>query len=165
VIPDVAKGFFRALARSSVPRIDYFAFYRATVQAQSSDLATVDVQPDDARLPGMTGIGIRPGLPGTKVKIPNGVSVMIGFMGGSPRLPYVATWDSGSGVTEVQIGGTRKVARVDDHAPAGTMSFSAPATIAGTYTDPDGVVTAITVGTPIPLRAKINEGSDILKAG
>ena len=162
---DVIKGFFLSLARSSVPRIDYFAFYRALVKSQAGDLLTVDVQPDDARLPGMTGIAIRPGLPGTKVKIPNGVSVMIGFMGGSPAAPYVATWESGSGVTEVQIGGTTEVARKGDHSDAGVITFTAPANLAGTYVDPDGTSTTIAISTPIPLKAKLTEGSNILRAG
>lgn len=67
-------------------------------------------------------------------------------------------------------GGSAKVARVGDHAPAGTLTIGAVGTTAVTvtYVDPDGTTTGPTNVTGAPtafsLKAKINEGANKVKA-
>lgn len=82
----------------------------------------------------------------------------------------IRTFGSGNIVVGIENGkvllgdetGTKKVARVDDHANVGTLLFSTagPGVLTGTYTDPDGVATPFSLGASFPLKAKINEGSD-----
>lgn len=71
-----------------------------------------------------------------------------------------------SGEVDLGEGATKEVVRKGDHADAGTLvlTYTAPTVITGTYTDPDGTVTNVTTGTPIPLKAKITEGSAHIKA-
>lgn len=70
--------------------------------------------------------------------------------------------DAASGKEVTVNGGTQKVARVDDHGDAGTITLILTGTtvLSGTYVDPDGVSTPIISGTPITLKVKNTEGAD-----
>ena len=65
----------------------------------------------------------------------------------------------GDGADVVVNGGGAKVHRVGDHGDAGTISFTAPPQLAGTYTDPDGATHPFSVGTPIAVKTKATEGA------
>ena len=92
------------------PRLDHLALYPCTVVAQRSD-KTLDLQPDDARVPPCGGVPIRHGLPGVTVTVPAGGRVLLGYAGGNPALPYATLWESGT-VTAISINGsTTKAAR------------------------------------------------------
>lgn len=71
-------------------RLDYLALYPCKVVGQSGN--TVEVVPDDPRIPGTTGVPVYSGTPGTTSVIPDGTRVLLGFEGGNPRSPYVALW-------------------------------------------------------------------------
>ncbi len=62
--------------------IDFLALYRAKVISQSADLSTVDLQPDDRRIPGATGIPIALGLPGATAQVAQGSYMLIGWRAG-----------------------------------------------------------------------------------
>lgn len=127
------------------PRLDHLALYPCTVVAQRSD-KTLDLQPDDARVPPCGGVPIRHGLPGVTVTVPAGGRVLLGYAGGNPALPYASLWESGT-VTAISInGGSTRVARVGDAVESHTHS----------YTD-DGVV--MTTGAASPA---ITGGSSVL---
>jgi phage gp45-like len=59
--------------------------------------------------------------------------------------------------------GSAKVHRVGDQGDGGTIAFTSPSTLAGTYTDPDGVPHPFSVGTPIVLKTKATEGAERFK--
>jgi len=56
-----------ALVRAAVPTIDYFALYRAKVVSQAGQ--TLDVVPEDPRLPSMGQVPIKLGVPGGEVQV------------------------------------------------------------------------------------------------
>jgi hypothetical protein len=61
--------------------------------------------------------------------------------------------------------GTKAAARTGDSVDMGTLTFSTPATIAGTYTPPGGIPVPFTVGVPIALSGKVGAGSTSVKIG
>ena len=91
---DRIKEAFMVLARGAVPGIDYKGHYRARVLRQHKSLRRLDVQPDDPRLPPMSNIPLRVGVPGLEVDIPPGHYVLVGWE--RPDLPYATLWESGT---------------------------------------------------------------------
>lgn len=98
---DRLKDNLLALTRVSTPHIDRFALYRARVVSQSADLAKVDVQPDDMRLPGMSGVPLKLGLPGARVSVSPGAYVLIGWEGGNGQRRYACLWEGGESVVKL----------------------------------------------------------------
>ncbi len=94
-------------------RLDHLALYPAVVVQQRSD-GTLDLSPEDPRVPSCQGVPIRLGIPGVTVTVPSGGRVLLGYANGDPSRPYASLWESGT-VTRITInGGTAKVARVGD---------------------------------------------------
>jgi hypothetical protein len=86
--------------------IDFHAFYEARVLAQAAD-GSLQLQPSDARLPTMTGVPIRLGLPGVKVKVAPGATCFVGFENGSPTAPCAILWGNAALMPAgVEIGAT-----------------------------------------------------------
>lgn len=86
------------LVQGLIPGVDYLAWYRARVVAQaleSSGKMTVDVVPDDHRIPPMARVSLKLGLPATEVKISPGAFVLVGWENGDPARPQAALWDGG----------------------------------------------------------------------
>lgn len=127
-------------------RLDHLALYPAVVVQQRAD-GTLDLSPEDARVPSCQGVPIRLGIPGVTVTVPTGGRVLLGYANGDPSRPYASLWESGT-VTQISVnGGTAKVARVGD------------ATNAHTHT----VVVGGTTYTTTPAAPTIASGSDVLK--
>ncbi len=103
------KDAILALFRASVPHVDYATGYRAKVTKQSADLLSVDVEPDDTRLPRMSGIPIRHTVPGLKVQVPTGTFVMVWWENMDPSKPYAALWDNGATTKVVLVATTVEV--------------------------------------------------------
>lgn len=101
---DRVKESAAAFVRSVLPQMDYFGLYRGQVVAQSGDLATVDVQPDSPKLPGMSAVPLRLGLPGCAVQVAPGCGVLVGWDGGDPQRPYCALWDNGATDIALKLG-------------------------------------------------------------
>lgn len=82
----------------------YLGQYAATVQRQAAD-DTLDLLPDDERLrgTGLSGVPIRHGLPGARVRVADGARVLLGFEGGDPRKPYASLW-SASTIVSISLG-------------------------------------------------------------
>jgi hypothetical protein len=107
-LPEGDRGFQASIARmvaANTAGIDYLAFYRAKVNSQSADGKTLDVTPDDARLAGFQRVPLRNGLPGLTVQVTPGAYVLVGFMGGDPRLPFVQAWEGGESPVKVVLKG------------------------------------------------------------
>ena len=96
------KAWQRAV-KSALSGVDYFALYRARVVKQSGQ--TVDLKPDDARIPDQTGVRLRHGVPGMEVTIAPGSYLLLGWDNGDPELPFAALWDGGETVVKLKIGG------------------------------------------------------------
>src|SRR4051794_14049704 len=102
---DRLKAGLEKVIRAVVgPRIDYFAPYSAVVKAQGGD-GSLDLQPDDPKLPGMQGIPIDTGIPGVTIRVAVGARVLMLFVGGDPSQPRVTEWESAS-VTAITFAGT-----------------------------------------------------------
>lgn len=101
-------------------RLDHLALYPAVVRQQRTD-GTLDLHPEDARVPSCQGVPIRLGLPGVTVTVAVGARVLLGYENGNPARPVATLWESGT-VTLLEIdatmvrvnGGSLKVARATD---------------------------------------------------
>lgn len=100
---DRIKAGLAAFVGSMLHRIDYFALYPAKVVAQNAD-GTLELQPDDTRLPSQSKVPIRLGIPDAAVKVSAGARVLMGFAGGRPEEPIATIWESGT-VTELRLNG------------------------------------------------------------
>ena len=150
---DPLRGALQAVIRQELRALDYLACYPCAVVHQRAD-GTVDVIPDSDRVPPLSSVPLRVPAPGARVTLPAaGARALLGFLGGSAAAPYVVAWERGAGGAAV--------ARVGDRADVGTLVLTvvAPGVLGGTYTDPFGVVTPISSGASIPLKAKITSGS------
>lgn len=126
-------GALKNLIRQTIGHVDFYAHYKAKVLSQSADNKTVDVQPDSPRLPKMSRIPLRLGVPGVEVKLSPGCYVMVGWDAGDPAKPYA--WEPHGSVLKLTItvgsatfdmdattgivtlnGGTMPIARVGDTA-------------------------------------------------
>lgn len=104
-MPQTERGIaaaIGALVDNAVAHVDLFALYEAQVIKQSGN--TVDVQPKDSRLPGMSGVQLRHGLPAVSVTVAPGAFVLVGWDGGDPSKPYAALWGGGETLTALSIG-------------------------------------------------------------
>lgn len=108
----------------------YHALYAATVEGQAAD-DTLDLRPDDESIrgQGLSGVPIRHGLPGVRVRVGAGARVKLGFENGDPAKPYAALWEPGAIESLEFDGGTRQVARVGDPV---TVFFPPTLTVTGT---------------------------------
>lgn len=146
-----------ALVKRFTSRIDFCALYACKVVAQNAD-GTLELQPDDARMPGLSAVLIRHGLPGVTVTVAAGSRVLLGFENASPASPFAALWDASS-VTEIKFnGGTKSVARVDDTVEV-TFAVDDVATMA--MANGGGTVVA---AFPVTLTGRITSGVAALKA-
>lgn len=131
------------------PRLDHLALYPCTVVAQRAD-KTLDLQPDDARVPACAGVPIRHGLPGVTVTVPVGGRVLLGYAGGNPALPYASLWESGT-VTAISINGsTTKAARDGEAVNSSTAMGAWITAVSGLLNAPGAVIGAPGSVTPPP---------------
>lgn len=100
---DTLKESLAGFVRSVMSPVDYFALYGAKVIQQDSDL-TLQLQPDDKRLPGMTKVPMRLGIPNATAKVQPGARGLVGFADGDPSKPFWGPWESAQ-LTELNIGG------------------------------------------------------------
>lgn len=75
--------------------LDYFALYPSTLVTQDTD-NTLQIRPDDERLPSMAGVPLRLPVPGAVIKVTDGARVLLGFESGSPSKPVALLWELGT---------------------------------------------------------------------
>lgn len=145
------------------PRLDRLALYPARVVSQAAD-GTLDLVPDDPRIPPCTGVPVRLGLPGARATVPAGERVLLGYEGADPAAPYAALWTAGA-VTVLTINsGAVKVAR-DGEAVVSSGAMGAWITaVSALLNSPGAVIGAPGAVTP-PTGAigAVSGGSDVLK--
>ncbi len=100
---DAMKRALFALVRASRPTVDYLGYYSAKVVVQSPDRSTVDVVPDDDRLPPMSKLPLDLGIPGATVQIAPGTLVMVGWRNGDPQRAYAFLFQKGAEVYTLSI--------------------------------------------------------------
>lgn len=155
--PDRLLAPFEALVKRFTSRLDYCALYACRVVAQNAD-GSLELQPDDARMPSLSGVPIRHGLPGVTVTVAAGSRVLLGFEDASPSRPFAALWDASS-VTEIKFnGGTKSIARVDD---AVEITITPANVVTMAMANAGGPVVA---ASPVTITGKITGGVAALKA-
>ncbi|PZA07755.1 MULTISPECIES: hypothetical protein [unclassified Meiothermus] len=78
------KQALREITRDG--RIDYQALYPARVLVDHGDM-TLDLEPDDAKLPLLVRVPLRVFLPGAYVKVRPGARTLLSFENGDPAQP------------------------------------------------------------------------------
>jgi hypothetical protein len=101
---DRLKRALASVVRGAIPNLDYLATYRGTVLKQHGS-GSVDVSPEDSRLPDMSDIPLRVGVPGVDVRLkvrdatgaPIGPPILclIGWENGQPDKPFATLWPTG----------------------------------------------------------------------
>lgn len=100
---DRAKASLFALIRAALPRIDYYAMYRGKVVRWYAAEQTVDIQPSDPRMPTMSHVPFRHGLPGAVVDVNTGTTVLIGWENGDPAMDFACLWSGGESVSSLTL--------------------------------------------------------------
>lgn len=158
--------------------IHYWRMYPCEVVGQAAD-GSLDLMPDDESIRGngLQGVPLKVGLPGFRVKVPNGSRIMLGYENGDPKRPYAVAWEPGS-VTEITFdGGTQAVARKGDTVRVGgTGTLVTLVPVSGSGAPPNN---AIVAGVPClisfdkspptalyaaPLDGEVISGNDKFKA-
>jgi hypothetical protein len=142
---DRLKESLFALVKAALPRIDYYPLYfgrvvswHDEVTSDGAHVQTVDVQPNDPKLPTMAHVPFRHGLPGVVLKVVPGTSVLVGWENGDPSLNFACLWQGGEHVQKLILNADQIVLGGEDGAqPAvlGDVLREILATIA-THTHP-----------------------------
>ena len=154
----IAATVARLIERLVGPRIDVLAAYPARVVSQASD-GSLDVRPDSPKLPPMTGVPIRYGVPGVSARVSAGARVLIEFAGGDPQQPIATVWESAS-VTELRLAGDRPIIREGDPVVV-LVDPTAAKAIAAMALAP----LPPTPGPSVPVSGYVLRGSTTVKAG
>ncbi|WP_394845192.1 hypothetical protein LZC95_50220 [Pendulispora brunnea] len=107
------KGALLGVVRALFARIDYLALYSCRVVSQNAD-GSLELMPDDARVPGLSRVEIQYGVPGVKAKVKPGSRVMVGWQNGDPAKPYAALWEPEGLELLILADGSRPIARQGD---------------------------------------------------
>lgn len=106
-----AIGFF------IISSIDYLGAFPCKAIVQNSD-GTLELRPDDSRLPPYKNVPIRYGVPGVSATISPGGRVILEFTGGDPQKPIATVWESATVTlltitsTQIKLGGSASQALV-----------------------------------------------------
>lgn len=151
---DRLKRALQGFIRSTVPEIDYHAFYPAKIVSQAADF-TLDLMPDDARFPSLQRIPLRLGLPGVTAKVAPGSYVLLFFERGDPAAPAAALWQSSS-LLELVITASSKVTVIAPQVLLGdgalpVVRYGDTVTVGGAA----GPITLTTPGGAPPLPTKV----------
>lgn len=139
--------------RELAPRL-YRETHVARVVAQNDD-DSLELDLSDPRLPGMSAVPFRCGIPGARLSIPSGSIVRVAFEGGSPAGAFAFALSQDPTAA-------KGVVRVGDAGIAGTLTGSTPAgPVTFTYTPPSGAPPP--PGLSVALVTKATEGSSEVK--
>jgi hypothetical protein len=91
---DAIKAGLEAFIANRTARLDYCALYPCTVVSQSGQL--LELQPDSDKVPPISNVPLRLGLPGVEVTVAPGSRVLLGFEAADPRRPVATVWEASS---------------------------------------------------------------------
>lgn len=162
MIGDRLKSAIEGIVKRLVASYAYHAPYTAKIISQGAD-GTLEVQPDDSRLPSLTGIPLRTFVPNVEIKVKAGGNVLIQFENGDPSRPFASLFDAGS-LEELKLSASTKIvidaAEVDlvsagglPLARQGDMVASGgttPAACIVTFIDPAPVASPVMTKVPVP---------------
>jgi len=89
---DRVKTYLARIVDDVMRRVDWYAWYPARVLGQSED-GTLELRPDNPRVPGLSKVPLRLGVPGVRVNVLPGARVLVGFEGGDPSRPVASLWE------------------------------------------------------------------------
>lgn len=170
MIGDRLKGALEAFVRRLVAAHVYHPPYTARIVSQAGD-GSLEVQPDDARLPSLTGVPLRTFVPGVELKVKPGGHVLVQFENGDPSRPVATLFDGGA-VESLKITASTKIvvdAAEVDLVSAGGLPLARQGDMVY-VTIPIGVVTqgagssSAPNAAPIPLYGTITSGNPTRKA-
>lgn len=72
-------------------KVDYHAMFEAKVISQDAQ-GNLAIEFFSPKMPSMTGVEIRYGVPGIKAEVKAGATVLVGFVDGEPTKPYATIW-------------------------------------------------------------------------
>lgn len=100
---DRAKAGNAAFVRALFPRRLYLVQYGGVVVAQSGD-NSFDFQPDDERIPGVSGVPLKLPAPGVTVTVDvsQRPRALLGWANGDPAKPELRLWES-PGLAELAV--------------------------------------------------------------
>lgn len=139
-------------------RVDYLAHYPARVVQQRGD-GTLDLSPDDPRVPSCQSVPVRYGVPGMRAEVPAGARVTLSYEGGDPSRPVATLWDTTTVTTLKVNDSTTRAAREGDDVTR-TAAFATWMTSVATAINglaPGSVTTSPSV------LGTISEGSDVVR--
>lgn len=84
-----------AMVRRYTAASAYSRRYPSRVVVQNDD-GTLELVPDDARMPSISTVPIRSGVPGIYVRVKVGARVSLEFEAGDPSRPVATIWDEGA---------------------------------------------------------------------
>jgi hypothetical protein len=93
---DRLKAVFTAIVRGAVPRLEYYKPYIARVVQQQSD-GSLDIEPEDPKVPPMGSVPLRHGIPGVSVTVQAGSTVVLWFSEGDPARSFCGLWGGSEG--------------------------------------------------------------------
>lgn len=98
----LSKFIRKLLNAFIVVSIDHLASYQCKVISQNSD-GTLELQPDDNRLPTYSKVPIRYGVPKISAQVNSGARILLEFASGNPQRPIATLWELDS-VTSISFG-------------------------------------------------------------
>lgn len=99
---DRVAAVWDALVQVALPRIDYHPLYFGKVIAWNDD-QTVDVEPNDPKMPTLSNVPFRHGLPGVTMTVKPGTTVLVGFENGDPVMRFAGLWSGGEHVVKLTL--------------------------------------------------------------
>lgn len=147
------------------PRMDYLASYPGTVVTQGGS-NSFDFQPDSKRVPGVSGVPVRMGLPGVTLQLSLGQKprCLLSFAEGDPAQPYLMLWEQ-PGLQSLTVDPNATVNIGPAAAAVGRVGDSVHVTIpAGSITLAVSGASAVGPSSPITLSGTIQAGSPKLNA-
>lgn len=114
---DRLKETVRASLHALERRVDYSAFYEARIVVQNAD-GSLELEAVDERvakkLPPLSNVRIRYGVPGVKAKINAGGLALVGFANQSPKRAFALIVDDAAIETLILFDGTHPAAGQGD---------------------------------------------------
>lgn len=142
---DRLKKAFARLLEPLLFRLDYSCFYAATVVAQNGD-GSLELKAAHPKLPNLSRVAIRYGIPGIAAKLNPGGRVIVGFENADPSAPFCLVWDAATIESVSWMGGSQPIARMGD---AVSVFFPPAVPITGTVNGLP-LVGVVTITNPAP---------------